>query len=228
MREIESTFLYLVPTPIGNLADITYRAVEILKQVDIVLAEDTRTSGILLKKYDIHTKLRSFHIHNEHKVVSSIIRQLLAGTVVALISDAGTPGISDPGYLLVREALKNKISIEALPGPTAFVPALIKSGMPTNQFVFEGFLPPKKGRQSRIAALELEERTIILYESPHRLLKTLGQLAEVFGSARQISVSRELTKIHEETINGTIDEVGQYFANRGVKGEIVLVIAGKS
>lgn len=224
----EKTLLYLVPTPIGNLTDITYRAVAILKQVDLILAEDTRTSGILLKKYEIHNKLKSFHIHNEHKVVSSIIEKLLTGTEIALISDAGTPGISDPGYLLVREALKNNINIEVLPGPTAFVPALVKSGFATDRFVFEGFLPVKKGRNSRILELAQEHRTIILYESPHRLLKTLEQLKETFGSDRQISVSRELTKIHEETINGTIVEVMEYFGAKGVKGEIVIVIAGTS
>ena len=224
----EKTLLYLVPTPIGNLTDITYRAVAILKQVDLILAEDTRTSGILLKKYEIRNKLKSFHIHNEHKVVSSIIEKLLTGTEIALISDAGTPGISDPGYLLVREALKNNINIEVLPGPTAFVPALVKSGFATDRFVFEGFLPVKKGRNSRIIELAKEHRTIILYESPHRLLKTLEQLKETFGSDRQISVSRELTKIHEETINGTIVEVMEYFGAKGVKGEIVIVIAGTS
>jgi len=224
----EKTLLYLVPTPIGNLTDITYRAVAILKQVDLILAEDTRTSGILLKKYEIRNKLKSFHIHNEHKVVSSIIEKLLTGMEIALISDAGTPGISDPGYLLVREALNNNINIEVLPGPTAFVPALVKSGFATDRFVFEGFLPVKKGRNSRILELAKEHRTIILYESPHRLLKTLEQLKETFGSDRQISLSRELTKIHEETINGTIVEVMEYFSAKGVKGEIVIVIAGTS
>ncbi len=224
----EKTLLYLVPTPIGNLTDITYRAVAILKQVDLILAEDTRTSGILLKKYEIRNKLKSFHIHNEHKVVSSIIEKLLTGMEIALISDAGTPGISDPGYLLVREALKNNINIEVLPGPTAFVPALVKSGFATDRFVFEGFLPVKKGRNSRILELAKEHRTIILYESPHRLLKTLEQLKETFGSDRQISLSRELTKIHEETVNGTIVEVMEYFNAKGVKGEIVMVIAGTS
>ena len=224
----EKTLLYLVPTPIGNLTDITYRAVAILKQVDLILAEDTRTSGILLKKYEIRNKLKSFHIHNEHKVVSSIIEKLLTGMEIALISDAGTPGISDPGYLLVREALNNNINIEVLPGPTAFVPALVKSGFATDRFVFEGFLPVKKGRNSRILELAKEHRTIILYESPHRLLKTLEQLKETFGSDRQISLSRELTKIHEETVNGTIVEVMEYFNAKGVKGEIVMVIAGTS
>jgi len=224
----EPTLLYLIPTPIGNLADITYRAVDILKQVDLILAEDTRTSGILLKKYEISNRLKSFHIHNEHKVVSSIIEKLLAGTVIALISDAGTPGISDPGYLLVREALKNNINMEVLPGPTAFVPALVKSGFATDRFIFEGFLPVKKGRSSKIIELAVEQRTIILYESPHRLLKTLEQLKAAFGSDRQISVSRELTKIHEETKNGNIAEAIEYFSLKVVKGEIVIVISGGS
>ena len=223
----EKTILYLVPTPIGNLADITYRAVMILNEVDIVLAEDTRTSGILLKKYDIQAKLKSFHIHNEHKAVSSIVEQLISGTIMALISDAGTPGISDPGYLLVRAALEAGIKIEALPGATAFVPALVKSGFPTDRFVFEGFLPHKKGRKTRIESLKDEQRTILLYESPHRLLKTLEQLEEAFGGERQISVSRELTKIYEETKTGSIVEVINYFTEKNVKGEIVIVINGK-
>ena len=224
----EKTILYLVPTPIGNLGDITYRAVEILNEVDIVLAEDTRTSGILLKKYEIQAKLKSFHIHNEHKAVSSIIEQLISGTIMALISDAGTPGISDPGYLLVRAALEAGVKIEALPGATAFVPALIKSGFPTDRFVFEGFLPHKKGRKTRIESLKEEKRTILLYESPHRLLKTLGQLKDVFGGERQISVSRELTKIYEETKTGTINEVFKHFNEKSIKGEIVIVISGES
>ena len=224
----EKTILYLVPTPIGNLGDITYRAVEILNEVDIVLAEDTRTSGILLKKYEIQAKLKSFHIHNEHKAVSSIIEQLISGTIMAIISDAGTPGISDPGYLLVRAALEAGVKIEALPGATAFVPALIKSGFPTDRFVFEGFLPHKKGRKTRIESLKEEKRTILLYESPHRLLKTLGQLKDVFGGERQISVSRELTKIYEETKTGTIDEVFKHFNEKSIKGEIVIVISGQS
>ena len=222
------TQLYLVPTPIGNLADITYRAVEVLQMVDVILAEDTRTSGKLLKKYEIKSQLKSFHIHNEHKTVASIIEQLNNGVIMALVSDAGTPGISDPGYLLVKEALAAGIEIEALPGATAFVPALIKSGFPTDRFVFEGFLPHKKGRQTRLKALAEEPRTIIFYESPHRLLKFLGQLAETFSSDRLISVSRELTKLHEETINGTVSEVADYYANHLLKGEIVVVVAGKN
>lgn len=220
--------LYLVPTPIGNLGDITYRAVEILKTVDLILAEDTRTSGKLLKKYDIQAQLRSFHIHNEHKTVAAIIEKLNNGVIMALISDAGTPGISDPGYLLVKEALAAEVKIEALPGATAFVPALIKSGFPTDRFVFEGFLPHKKGRQTRLKALADESRTIIFYESPHRLVKFLGQLAETFGSDRHISVSRELTKLHEETINGTVTEVINYYAERSIKGELVVVVSGNN
>ncbi|RLD24508.1 MAG: 16S rRNA (cytidine(1402)-2'-O)-methyltransferase [Bacteroidetes bacterium] len=221
------TQLFLVPTPIGNLGDITYRAVEILKTVDLILAEDTRTSGKLLKKYDIQAKLKSFHIHNEHKTITSIIDQLNNGVIMALVSDAGTPGISDPGYLLVKEALASGISIEALPGATAFVPALIKSGFPTDRFVFEGFLPHKKGRQTRLKGLVDESRTIIFYESPHRLLKFLGQIAETFGSDKQISVSRELTKLYEETITGSVTEVIEYYAERTIKGELVVVVAGK-
>jgi 16S rRNA (cytidine1402-2'-O)-methyltransferase len=222
------TQLYLVPTPIGNLGDITYRAVEILQTVDLILAEDTRTSGKLLKKYDIQAQLKSFHIHNEHKTVVAIIEKLNNGVIMALISDAGTPGISDPGYLLVKEALAAEVKIEALPGATAFVPALIKSGFPTDRFVFEGFLPHKKGRQTRLKGLADESRTIIFYESPHRLVKFLGQLAETFGSERHISVSRELTKLHEETINGTVTEVLNYYAERSIKGELVVVVAGKN
>jgi 16S rRNA (cytidine1402-2'-O)-methyltransferase len=222
------TQLYLVPTPIGNLGDITYRAVEVLQAVDLILAEDTRTSGKLLKKYDIQAKLKSFHIHNEHKTIASIIEQLKNGLIMALVSDAGTPGISDPGYLLVKEALAVGINIEALPGATAFVPALIKSGFPTDRFVFEGFLPHKKGRQTRLIGLADEPRTIIFYESPHRLLKFLGQIAETFGFDRQISVSRELTKLYEETINGSVTEVIEYYAERSIKGELVVVVAGKN
>jgi len=219
--------LYLVPTPIGNLGDITFRAVEVLNNVDLILAEDTRTSGILLKKYEIKAKLKSFHVHNEHKAIEGIIEQLNQGVRMALISDAGTPGISDPGYLLVREALAAGIKVEVLPGATAFVPALVKSGFPTDRFVFEGFLPHKKGRQTRLIALTEETRTIIFYESPHRLLKLLEQVEKYFGSDRQVSVSRELTKLHEETINGTIKDVASLFAQRTIKGEFVLVVEGK-
>ena len=222
------TQLYLVPTPIGNLGDITYRAVEILQTVDVILAEDTRTSGKLLKKYNIQAHLKIFHIHNEHKTVAAIIDKLKNGLIMALVSDAGTPGISDPGYLLVKEALAAEVKIEALPGATAFVPALIKSGFPTDRFVFEGFLPHKKGRQTRLKVLADESRTIIIYESPHRLVKLLGQLAETFGADRHISVSRELTKLHEETINGTVSEVISYYSDRSIKGELVVVVAGKN
>jgi 16S rRNA (cytidine1402-2'-O)-methyltransferase len=228
MVERLQTQLYLVPTPIGNLGDITYRAVEVLQSVDVILAEDTRTSGKLLKRYSIQGQLKSFHIHNEHKTVAAIIEKFNNGTVMALISDAGTPGISDPGYLLVKEALVANIKLEALPGATAFVPALIKSGFPTDRFVFEGFLPHKKGRQTRLKSLAGETRTIIFYESPHRLIKFLGQLAEVFGIERQISVSRELTKLHEETTNGSVEEVINYYAERSIKGEIVVVVSGKN
>ena len=209
--------LYLVPTPIGNLEDITLRAIRILKEVDLILAEDTRTSGILLKHLEIKKPLKSYHIHNELKSLQSIIAQLKEGTSMALISDAGTPAISDPGFLLVRECLKNEITIECLPGPTAFVPALVKSGFATDRFVFEGFLPHKKGRQTRLQQIAEEPKTTVLYESPHRLLKTLEQLESLLDPERKVSVSRELTKMYEETITGT----------GNVKGEIVIVIDGK-
>ena len=224
----EKTSLYLVPTPIGNLGDITLRALEILKSVDIILAEDTRTSGILLKHYQINKPLQSFHIFNEHKTVNKLIDRLKAGEVFALISDAGTPGISDPGFLLVREALKAGIKIDCLPGATALIPALVKSGFPTDRFVFEGFLPHKKGRQTLLKKLAEEERTIIFYESPHRLVKALEQLKEFFGSDRLASVSRELSKKFEETKTGTAQELLDYFSSKDVKGEIVVVVSGKS
>jgi len=224
----EKTSLYLVPTPIGNLADITLRALEILKSVDTILAEDTRTSGILLTHYNINKPLQSFHIFNEHKTVNKLIDRLKAGEVLALISDAGTPGISDPGFLLVREALKVGIKIDCLPGATALIPALVKSGFPTDRFVFEGFLPHKKGRQTLLKKLAEEERTVIFYESPHRLVKVLEQLKEFFGAERQASVSRELSKKFEETKNGTIEELLTYFSSKEVKGEIVVVVSGKS
>jgi 16S rRNA (cytidine1402-2'-O)-methyltransferase len=224
---MENPMLFIVPTPIGNLGDITLRAIEILKDVDLVLAEDTRTSGVLFKKYEILTRLKSYHIHNEHKTVAGIIDQLKAGVKIALISDAGTPAISDPGFLLVREALKAHIEIEVLPGATAFLPALIKSGFPTDRFVFEGFLPHKKGRRTKLEGLNEESRTIVLYESPHRLMKLIEEIKLYFGEDRPISVSRELTKIHEETVNGTPGEVIDYFLNTTVKGEIVVIISGK-
>lgn len=221
------TQLYLVPTPIGNLKDITLRALEILQSVDAILAEDTRTTGKLLKHYEIKQKLISYHAHNEHNAVSRVVESLERGETLALVSDAGTPGISDPGYLLVHEVLKHEFKIEALPGATAFVPALVKSGLPSERFVFEGFLPHKKGRQTRLIQIAEESRTIILYESPHRLLKTLGQLAEYLGEDRRVSVSRELTKMFEETVNGSVKEVLAHFENGTIKGEFVLIISGK-
>lgn len=224
---MKDTSLYLVPTPIGNLGDITLRSLEVLKSVDTILAEDTRTSGILLKHYEISKPLQSFHIFNEHKALAGIIERLKNGEVIALISDAGTPGISDPGFLLVREALKSNLVVDCLPGATALIPALVKSGFPTDRFVFEGFLPHKKGRQTLLKRLAEEDRTIILYESPHRLVKTLEQLKEFFGGERLVSVSRELSKLHEETFTGTVDEVLAHFKAKEVKGEIVLVIDGK-
>lgn len=218
--------LYIVPTPIGNLADITLRALEVLKTVDVILAEDTRTSRNLLQHYQISKPLESFHAFNEHKKIQSLIDRLKQGERMALISDAGTPGISDPGFLIIRSALQSGISVDCLPGPTAFVPALVKSGLPTDRFVFEGFLPHKKGRLTRIRELSSEKRTLIFYESPHRLVKTLEQLAEHFGADRPASVSRELTKHFEETRNGTLGELLESFRQTGVKGEIVLVVAG--
>jgi len=218
--------LYVVPTPIGNLGDITLRALETLKSVDTILAEDTRTSGILLKHYDISKPLHSFHIFNEHKALASVINKLKQGDTMALVSDAGTPGISDPGFLLVRECLKNNLEVDCLPGATAFVPALVKSGFPTDRFVFEGFLPHKKGRQTALKLLGEEDRTVILYESPHRLLKTLEQIQIFFGE-RLISVSRELTKMHEETFTGPVGEVISHFSAKEIKGEIVVIIKGR-
>jgi 16S rRNA (cytidine1402-2'-O)-methyltransferase len=224
----QSGKLYLVPTPIGNLEDITFRAIRVLKEADLVLAEDTRTSAPLLKHFDIHQKVFAHHQHNEHQSSNEIIRFLKEGKNIALISDAGTPAISDPGFYLVREALKNNIAVECLPGATAFVPALVNSGFPTDRFCFEGFLPLKKGRQTRYKQLAEEERTIILYESPHRFLKTLDELATYFGKERQVSVSRELTKLFEETVRGTIEEVKLYFETHPVKGEFVICVAGAS
>lgn len=219
--------LYLVPTPIGNMADITLRALEVLRTVDIVLAEDTRTTGILLKHYEIKSPLKSYHIFNEHKQLNTLIETLKAGKKMALVSDAGTPAISDPGFLLVRACLKAGIKLECLPGATAFVPALVVSGLPSDRFVFEGFLPQKKGRQSRLASLVEETRTMIFYESPHRLLKTLKQLGDTLGYERQGAVSRELTKLHEETVNGTIQDIIHHFGEQKIKGELVVIIAGK-
>ena len=220
--------LFLVPTPIGNLEDITLRAIRVLKEADLILAEDTRTSGKLLKHFDIDTPMMSYHMHNEHKVVDRIVERINQGEQIALISDAGTPGISDPGFLLVRASIENEIRVECLPGATAFVPALVNSGFPCDKFVFEGFLPPKKGRQTRLKLLAEEKRALIFYESPHKLLKTLGQFSEYFGEERIISVSRELTKIFEETIRGTIKEVLEHYSKHPAKGEIVLVLKGSS
>ncbi|WP_256012866.1 16S rRNA (cytidine(1402)-2'-O)-methyltransferase [Desertivirga xinjiangensis] len=220
--------LFLVPTPIGNLEDITFRAVRILKEADVILAEDTRTSAPLLKHFGIDKKVFAHHQHNEHKASSEIVRFLKEGKKIALISDAGTPAISDPGFFLVREALKNGLEIECLPGATAFVPALVNSGLPSDRFTFEGFLPVKKGRQTRLRELSEEERTMIFYESPHRLLKTLEEFINVFGEDRHISVSRELTKVFEETVRGTITDVKQHFETNVLKGEFVICLAGKS
>lgn len=219
--------LTLVPTPIGNLEDITLRALNTLKQADIILAEDTRTTGILLKHYGIEKRLQSFHIFNEHQALTGLIERLKQGEFMALVSDAGTPSISDPGFLLVRECLKHDVTVECLPGPTAFVPALVKSGFPTDRFVFEGFIPHKKGRQTWFKSLAEEERTIVCYESPHRLVKTLEQLVEYFGGDRMVSVSRELTKLFEETKTDTATEVLKHFSAKDVKGEIVVVIHGR-
>jgi 16S rRNA (cytidine1402-2'-O)-methyltransferase len=219
--------LYLVPTPIGNLKDITLRALDVLNEVDLILAEDTRTSSHLLNHYQISKPLSPYHQHNEHKVLQHLVAQLLEGKKMALVTDAGTPGISDPAFLLVRECIKAGVKVECLPGATAFVPALVNSGIPTNRFCFEGFLPPKKGRHTLLTQLAEEERTIILYESPMRLVKTLEELATYFGADRMCSVSRELTKMFEENKRGTLKEVAEYFAGKTVKGEIVIVIAGK-
>ncbi|MCH2489828.1 MAG: 16S rRNA (cytidine(1402)-2'-O)-methyltransferase [Flavobacteriales bacterium] len=219
--------LYLVPTPIGNLKDMTFRAVEVLQQVDLILAEDTRNSGKLLKHFNINTSMQSHHMHNEHKTTQGIVQRILAGDTIALISDAGTPAISDPGFLLTRACVDAGIEVDCLPGATAFVPALVNSGLPNDKFVFEGFLPVKKGRQTRLKALAEESRTVILYESPHKLIKTLTQFSEYFGSDRSISVSRELTKLHEETIRGTVAEVLSHYENKPPKGELVIVVAGK-
>lgn len=222
------TALYLVPTPIGNMEDITLRAIRILREVDLILAEDTRTTGLLLQKLEIKNKLHSYHNFNEHKVVQGIVQRLLNGEVMALVSDAGTPAISDPGFLLVRECLKSDVKIECLPGPTAFVPALVKSGLAVDRFTFEGFLPHKKGRQTRLKELTDEKRTMIFYESPHRIIKSLEQFTEYFGEDRLCSISREISKYYEETVNGTVKEVLEHFKNHDPKGEFVMVIQGKN
>ena len=219
--------LFIVPTPIGNLKDMTLRAIEVLKEVELILAEDTRTSGKLLKHFEIGTPLQSHHMHNEHRSVERLIDKLKSGATIALISDAGTPAISDPGFLLTRACIEHGIEVECLPGATAFVPALVNSGLPNDKFVFEGFLPVKKGRQTRLKVLAEETRTIIFYESPHKLLKTLAHFVEYFGDERPVSVSRELTKLYEETVRGTAKEVLQYYTDKPPKGEIVIVVGGK-
>lgn len=220
--------LYIIPTPIGNLEDMTHRAIRILKEVDLILAEDTRNSAKLLKHYQIETRMQSFHQYNEHKTLQGIVSRIASGEKIALISDAGTPGISDPGFILVRECVRNGLDIECLPGPTAFVPALINSGLASDRFVFEGFLPHKKGRKSRLEILAQSQYTLVFYESPFRLVKTLEQLVEYFGSDRQASVSRELTKIHEENKRGTLLELLEYFNNKKVQGEIVIIVGNRT
>lgn len=221
------SMLYVVPTPIGNLEDMTMRAIRILKEVDLILAEDTRTSGKLLKHFEVSTPMQSHHMHNEHQSLPRLVEKLTSGSKIALLSDAGTPAISDPGFLLSRACVQAGIHVECLPGATAFVPALVQSGLPCDRFVFEGFLPDKKGRQTRLLALKDEVRTMIFYVSPHKLVKTLTEFKSYFGSDRQVSVSRELTKMFEETARGTLEEVEQHFTNKPPKGEIVLVLAGK-
>ena len=220
--------LYLVPTPVGNLEDMTFRAIRILKEVDLILAEDTRTTGFLLKYFQIENKMQSHHKFNEHKTVDGIVNRIKAGETIALVSDAGTPAISDPGFLIVRACVESGVEVECLPGATAFVPALVDSGLPNDRFCFEGFLPPKKGRQTRLKELADEARTIILYESPFRLVKTLAQLEEAAGSDRKVSVSREISKLHEQTVRGTLAEVRSYFEQHEPKGEIVIILSGKN
>ncbi|MEN9909261.1 MAG: hypothetical protein RLZZ540_2410 [Bacteroidota bacterium] len=220
--------LYIVPTPIGNLEDMTFRAIRILKEADLILAEDTRTSGKLLKHFEISTHMHSHHMHNEHKTIENVISRLKAGENIALISDAGTPAISDPGFLLTRACVENGIAVECLPGATAFVPALVNSGLPNDKFIFEGFLPEKKGRQTRYLELAEETRTMILYVSPHKLVKTLAEFVTYFGEDRQICVSRELSKLHEENRRGTAKEVLAHFEKTAPRGEIVVVVAGKT
>jgi len=219
--------LYIIPTPIGNMEDITLRAIRLLKEVSLVLAEDTRKTKKLFTNYNIKTRLLSYHMHNEHKLVKKIIDKIKLGAIIAIVSDAGTPGISDPGFLLVRECINNDINVECLPGATAFVPGLVNSGLPSDKFIFEGFIPVKKGRNKRLELLKNEDRTMIFYESPHRVIKTLLNFTEYFGSERRISISREITKVFEETKRGTIKEVLQYFENKKPKGEFVIVVDGK-
>lgn len=219
--------LYIVPTPVGNLEDITHRALRILQEADLILAEDTRTSGVLLKHFDIKNAMLSYHKFNEHQTVGRVVERLLAGETVAVVSDAGTPGISDPGFLVAREAIKAGVEVVTLPGATAFVPALVSSGLPCDRFCFEGFLPQKKGRQTRLMALAGETRTMVIYESPRRVVKTLTQLAEVMGSQRQVSVCREISKVHEESVRGTLAEAIAHFQETEPKGEFVIVVAGR-
>ncbi|MBQ3581090.1 MAG: 16S rRNA (cytidine(1402)-2'-O)-methyltransferase [Bacteroidales bacterium] len=219
--------LYLVPTPIGNLGDMTFRAVEVLKSVDTILAEDTRTSRKLLQHFEINTPLESYHMYNEHGRVESLVERLMTGCTMAVITDAGTPGISDPGFLLVREALKNGVEVECLPGATAVIPALASSGLPCDRFVFEGFLPHKKGRQTAITRIAAEERTSVMYESPYRLVKLLDELTAACGGERQVAVCRELSKLHEEVFRGTLNEAHAHFSQKEVKGEIVVVLGGR-
>ena len=219
--------LYLVPTPVGNLEDMTLRAVRILKEVDLILAEDTRTTSVLLKHFEIEKKMLSHHKFNEHQTTDSVVERLKGGETIALVSDAGTPAISDPGFLLVRACVEADIEVECLPGPTAFVPALVNSGLPNDRFCFEGFLPQKKGRQTKLRELAEEHRTMIVYESPFRLVKTLEQFVEMMGPQRRVSVSREISKVHEQTVRGTVEEVRDYFKEHEPKGEIVVVLAGK-
>lgn len=219
--------LYVVPTPVGNLEDMTLRAIRILKEADLILAEDTRTSGILLKHFEIKNAMQSHHKFNEHQTVENVVKRMKAGETVALISDAGTPGISDPGFLIVRECIRNGVEVQCLPGATAFVPALVSSGLPDERFCFEGFLPQKKGRVTRLTQLQNEMRTMIFYESPYRLLKTLTQFMEYFGAERQVSVCREISKVHEESVRGTLTEVVEHFTKTEPRGEIVIVLAGK-
>lgn len=220
--------LYIVPTPVGNLEDITLRALSVLKEADVILAEDTRTSSVLLKHFDIHNNMQSYHKFNEHKAVEHLVERLKAGETMALISDAGTPGISDPGFLLARECVRSGVEVQCLPGPTAFVPALVASGLPCDKFVFEGFLPQKKGRQTRLKLLAEEERTIVFYESPYRVVKTLQQFKEFLGPERNVAVCREISKLHEQTVRGTVDEVLQYFTTTEPKGEFVIIVGPKS
>ena len=218
--------LYLIPTPIGNLEDVTLRALRLLKEVEVILAEDTRTSSKLLKHYDIHTPMQSYHLFNEHKVVDAWVQRIKGGTTVGLITDAGTPAISDPGFLLARACIAEGIAVECLPGATAFIPALVSSGLPNDRFTFEGFLPDKKGRQTRLQLLAQETKAMIFYVSPHKLLKTLTDFITTFGAERQASISRELTKVHEETQRGTLQELLEYYKDKNIKGEIVLVLSG--